>query len=62
MTAIQRQQLLFGGRTGLDEVEHLVSDEEPDIALCGIDQKDVPWHQGFPLCEACVAVADGRMN
>jgi hypothetical protein len=45
-----------------DEVEHLVSDEDPDTALCGVDQADVPWNQGFPLCEACQAVADGRMS
>jgi hypothetical protein len=45
-----------------EEVEHLVSDEEPDTALCGIDQTDVPWNQGWPVCEACRAVADGRLS
>ena len=39
-----------------------LSDEDPDIALCGIDQTDVPWNQGWPICEACRAVADGRMS
>ena len=53
----------FGNRGhGFDEVEHLVTDEDPDTALCGVDQADVPWNQGFPLCEACRAVADGRMS
>ncbi len=54
---------LFGndGR-GFEQVEHLVSDEDPDTALCGIDQTDVPWDQGWPLCEACRAVADGRLS
>jgi len=45
-----------------EEVEHLVTDEDPDTALCGIDQANVPWNQGFPLCEACRAAADGRMS
>ena len=45
-----------------EDVEHLVSDEQPDLALCGVDQTDVPWNQGFPPCEACVAVSSGRMN
>jgi hypothetical protein len=45
-----------------EQVEHLVTDEDPDIALCGIDQTDVPWNQGWPICEACRAVADGRMS
>ncbi len=51
----------FGG-TSFEEVEHLVSDEDPDTALCGVDQANVPWNQGFPVCEACRAIADGRAN
>ena len=54
---------MFGnGGRAFDEVEHLVHDENPDLALCGIDQKDVPWDQGWPLCEACRAVAEGRLS
>jgi len=45
-----------------EECEHLVSDEDPDTALCGVDQTDVPWNQGFPVCQACLAVAQGRMS
>ena len=54
----------FYGNDGRDfeQVEHLVSDEDPDTALCGVDQTDVPWNQGWPLCEACRAVADGRLS
>ena len=54
----------FYGNDGRDfeQVEHLVGDEDPDTALCGVDQTDVPWNQGWPLCEACRAVADGRMS
>lgn len=52
------------GCSGLDfeQVEHLVTDEDPDTALCGVDQKDVPWNQGWPLCEACRAISNGRMS
>jgi hypothetical protein len=45
-----------------EHVEHLVTDDDPDTALCGIDQTDVPWNQGWPICEACRAVADGRLS
>ena len=45
-----------------EDVEHLVGAKEPDTALCGVDQTGVPWHQGFPLCQACVAVAEGRLS
>ena len=54
---------LFGNRgRGFDQVEHLVPDEDPDTALCGLDQTDVPWNQGWPLCEACRAIAEGRLS
>jgi hypothetical protein len=45
-----------------EECEHLVDDEDPDTALCGVDQTGVPWNQGFPVCQACTAVAEGRMS
>ena len=45
-----------------DQVEHLVPDDDPDTALCGVDQREVPWNQGWPLCQACLAIAEGRMS
>ena len=45
-----------------EECEHIVHDHDPDTALCGVDQTDVPWNQGFPPCQACMAVAQGRMS
>jgi hypothetical protein len=54
---------LFGnGGFEFEQVEHLVGDEDPDTALCGVDQTDVPWNQGWPLCEACSAIAHGRLS
>jgi hypothetical protein len=47
---------------GFEESEHIVSDDDADTALCGIDQTGVPWDQGFPVCQACLAVAQGRMS
>lgn len=48
--------------TDFEQVEHIVHDDDPDTALCGVDQTDVPWNQGWPVCQACLAVADGRLN
>jgi hypothetical protein len=52
-----------GGTDGarFEECEHIVGDD-PDTALCGVDQANVPWNQGFPVCQACLAVAHGRMS
>jgi hypothetical protein len=55
---------LNGGNDGFgfEEHEHIVRDDDVDTALCGVDQTNVPWNQGFPVCQACAAVAQGRMN
>ena len=47
---------------GYDELCHLVEDVDPDTALCGQDVTGYPWNPPWPLCEACLAVADGRLN
>jgi hypothetical protein len=43
-------------------IEHLVDDADPNTALCGADQTDVPWDLGWPVCQACIAVDQGRLN
>ena len=45
-----------------EECEHIVSEDDPDTALCGVDQTGVPWNQGLPVCQACMAVAEGRLS
>ena len=50
---------------GLDNdelLEHLCSRENEDRSLCGLDISDEPWNHGGPPCEACKAIAMGRMN
>ena len=59
---VERDPLFGNNGHDFDEVEHLVSDEDPNTALCGIDQTDVPWDQGWPICEACRAISEGRMS
>ena len=47
---------------GFEELCHLVSEGDPDTALCGKDVTDYPWNPPWPLCEACVAVSRNEMN
>jgi hypothetical protein len=49
------------GEGSEQEYEHIVRDEDPDTALCGVDQAGVPWNQGFPICGACLAVAETEL-
>ncbi len=50
------------GEDGFEELCHLVTEEDPDTALCGKDVTGYPWNPPWPRCEACVAVSRGDMN
>ena len=50
------------GDDGIQELCHLVTDVDPDTALCGADVTGYPWNPPWPRCEACLAVARGDMN
>jgi len=47
---------------GFEELCHLVTERNPDTALCGKDVSGYPWNPPWPLCEACLAVWSGEMN
>jgi hypothetical protein len=47
---------------GFEELCHLVTEQDPDTALCGQDVSGYPWNPPWPRCEACLAVARGEMN
>ena len=47
---------------GFEELCHLVTDEDPDTALCGRDVTGYPWDPPWPRCEACLAIARGQTN
>jgi hypothetical protein len=47
---------------GFEELCHLVTEEDPNVALCGKDVKGYPWNPPWPRCEACLAVARGELN
>jgi hypothetical protein len=47
---------------GFEELCHLVTESDPDTALCGKDVTGYPWNPPWPRCEACLAVAREQMN
>ena len=47
---------------GFEELCHLVTEQDPDTALCGKDVSGYPWDPPWPRCEACLAMARGEMN
>ena len=50
------------GDDGFEELCHLVTERDPDTALCGKDVTGYPWNPPWPRCEACLAVSRGEMN
>ena len=53
---------VYGPTCEGEQICHIVTEDDPDTALCGVDQTDVPWNQGLPPCQACMAVAQGRLS
>ncbi len=47
---------------GFKELCHIVTEAEPDTALCGQDVTGFPWNPPWPRCEACLAVVRGNVN
>ncbi len=50
------------GDDGFEQLCHLVTEQDPDTALCGKDVTGYPWNPPWPRCEACLAIARGEMN
>ena len=47
---------------GFEELCHLVTEGDPDTALCGKYVSGFPWNPPWPFYEACLAVSRGEMN
>jgi hypothetical protein len=50
------------GGFDFEQVEHIVTEEDPETALCGVDQTDVPWNQDWPVCQTCLTIWQGRLS
>jgi hypothetical protein len=46
----------------VDAPEHRAGLDALAVVAGGVDQTGVPWNQGLPVCQACLAVAQGRMS
>jgi hypothetical protein len=46
-----------GPRDEGEEICHIVTDDDPDTALCGKDVTGWPWNPPWPMCVVCVDLA-----
>ena len=42
-----------------EKICHIVTDDDPDTALCGKDVTGYPWNPPWPMCVVCVDLARG---
>ena len=40
-----------------EEICHIVTEDDPDPALCGKDVTGWPWNPPWPMCVVCVDLA-----
>lgn len=49
------QERRVEGPTGFgEEICHIVTEEDPDTALCGRDVTGWPWNPPWPYCVVCL--------
>lgn len=48
-----------GPRTDGEKICHIVTEDQPDVALCGKDVAGWPWNPPWPYCLVCLDLAGG---
>ena len=57
MTATESDTTVHGPRTDGEKICHIVTEEDPDTALCGKDVTGWPWNPPWPFCVVCLDLA-----
>jgi len=50
----ERERRVDGPANLGEEICHIVTDEDPDTALCGKDVTGWPWNPPWPYCVVCL--------
>jgi hypothetical protein len=61
MSVVVEQELVHGSTDEIDDdIDHMVCECNPDIALCGTNVSEVDWKDDGspPDCVVCAAMAD----
>jgi hypothetical protein len=54
-----RDRRIDGPTNEGEKICHIVTDDDPDTALCGKDVTGWPWNPPWPMCVVCVDLAEG---
>ena len=51
---------VYGPTCEGEQICHIVTEEDPDTALCGKDVTGWPWNPPWPYCVVCLDLALGH--
>jgi hypothetical protein len=58
-TPIEKERRVDGPTNHGEEICHIVTEEDPDTALCGKDVTGWPWNPPWPYCVVCLDLMHG---
>ena len=53
-STVPQERRVDGPRNHGEEICHIVTEEDPDTALCGKDVTGWPWNPPWPYCVVCL--------
>ena len=56
---IEKERRVDGPTNHGEEICHIVTEEDPDTALCGKDVTGWPWNPPWPYCVVCLDLMHG---
>ncbi len=57
---VDKQRRVDGPTNDGEEICHIVTEEDPDRALCGKDVTGWPWNPPWPYCVVCLDLMHAR--
>jgi len=59
-TSVPTKRRTDGPVDDVEKICHIVTEEDPDTALCGKDVTGWPWNPPWPYCVVCMDLAQSR--
>jgi hypothetical protein len=59
-STVEQPRSVDGPTNHGEEICHIVTEEDPDTALCGKDVTGWPWNPPWPYCVVCVDLMHAR--
>ena len=61
-STVKEERRVDGPANHGEEICHIVTEEDPDTALCGKDVTGWPWNPPWPYCAVCLDLLHGSLQ